>query len=197
MKLNLNSVRRLALMTLLPALLAGVAGCMKEAPSDDVSVRQRLSKIGSSIASSSQPAAAEAPAEAAPTEGTAPADAAAETPPADGTTDAAPAEAPADGATEAAPVAEQTAGISTAELDELMRKKGCAACHKIDTKLIGPAYKDVAAKYAGQADAVEKLAQKILDGGTGVWGRLVMTPNRGKLSEDEARQMVGYILALK
>ncbi|MFP5407401.1 MAG: c-type cytochrome, partial [Gammaproteobacteria bacterium] len=53
---------------------------------------------------------------------------------------------------------------------DLAQKKNCMACHAIDKKLVGPAYKDVAAKYAGQKDAADKLAEKIIKGGAGVWG---------------------------
>ena len=52
----------------------------------------------------------------------------------------------------------------------LAEKKNCLACHQVDKKLVGPSYKDVAAKYAGQKDAAAKLAEKIHKGGTGVWG---------------------------
>ncbi len=55
---------------------------------------------------------------------------------------------------------------------ELIKAKNCTACHAVDKKLIGPSYKDVAAKYAGDKDAQAKLAKKIRDGGTGVWGQI-------------------------
>src|SRR5512139_684614 len=54
---------------------------------------------------------------------------------------------------------------------DLAQKKNCMACHAIDKKVVGPAYKDVAAKYAGQKDAVDKLSQKVIKGGSGVWGQ--------------------------
>jgi len=52
---------------------------------------------------------------------------------------------------------------------DLAQKKNCMACHAVDKKVLGPAYKDVAAKYAGQKDAVDKLAAKVMKGGAGVW----------------------------
>ena len=79
---------------------------------------------------------------------------------------------------------------------ELAQKKNCMACHSIDQKVIGPAYKDVAAKYAGQADAVPKLTQKVLKGGSGVWGAVPM-PANPQVNEAEAKQLVEWILTLK
>ena len=78
----------------------------------------------------------------------------------------------------------------------LAQKRNCMACHAIGQKVIGPAYKDVAAKYAGQPDAVPRLAQKVMKGGTGVWGVAVMPANL-QLSEAEAKQLVQWILSLK
>ncbi|MEO8527375.1 MAG: c-type cytochrome [Caldimonas sp.] len=79
---------------------------------------------------------------------------------------------------------------------ELAQKKNCMACHAVGQKVIGPAYKDVAAKYAGQPDAVARLSQKVIKGGTGVWGVAVM-PANPQVSEAEARQLVQWILTLK
>ena len=67
------------------------------------------------------------------------------------------------------------------------------ACHAVDKKLVGPSYKDVAAKYAGQKDAVDKLAQKVVKGGAGVWGAVPM-PANPQVSEAEAKQLVQWIL---
>lgn len=78
----------------------------------------------------------------------------------------------------------------------LVAKSNCLTCHKIDEKLIGPAYKDVANKYAGNDTAVTHLAHKIIAGGSGVWGSVAMTPHPD-LSEADAEQMVKYILLLK
>jgi cytochrome c len=79
---------------------------------------------------------------------------------------------------------------------ELAQKKNCMACHAIDKKVLGPAYKDVAAKYAGQADAADKLAQKIMKGGAGVWGPVPM-PANPQVSAAEAKQLVQWVLTIK
>ena len=68
------------------------------------------------------------------------------------------------------------------------------SCHKVDAKLVGPSYQDVAAKYT-DAD-IDHLAGKIIEGGKGVWGDIPMTPHAG-LSQDNAKLMVKYILSLK
>lgn len=78
----------------------------------------------------------------------------------------------------------------------LVAKSNCLTCHKVEEKLIGPAYKDVANKYAGNDTAVTYLAHKIIAGGKGVWGEVAMTPHPD-LSEADAEQMVKYILLLK
>jgi len=79
---------------------------------------------------------------------------------------------------------------------DLAKKKNCTSCHDLAQKLVGPAYKDVAAKYAGQADAVARLSQKVLKGGSGAWGVVVM-PANPQVSEAEARQLVQWILTVK
>jgi cytochrome c len=79
---------------------------------------------------------------------------------------------------------------------ELARAKNCMACHAVGNKVVGPAYKDVAAKYAGQADAEDKLTQKVLKGGSGVWGPVPM-PANAQVSEAEARTLVKWVLSLK
>lgn len=94
-----------------------------------------------------------------------------------------------------AAVATLTALPARASAD-LAQKKNCMACHATDKKLIGPAYKDVAAKYTGQKDAADKLAQKILKGGTGVWGAVPM-PANPQVSEAEAKQLAAWVLTVK
>ena len=79
---------------------------------------------------------------------------------------------------------------------DLAQKKNCMACHAVDKKLVGPAYKDVAAKYAGQKDAVDKLSAKVLKGGAGVWGAVPM-PANPQVTEAEAKQLVTWIMTLK
>jgi len=78
---------------------------------------------------------------------------------------------------------------------DLATKKNCMACHAVDKKLVGPAYKDVAAKYAGQKDAVAKLADKIQKGGVGVWGQVPMPANQ--VTPDEAKQLATWVLQQK
>ncbi len=78
----------------------------------------------------------------------------------------------------------------------LVAKSNCLTCHKVNEKLIGPAYKDVANKYAGNDTALTYLAHKVITGGKGVWGDVMMTPHP-ELSEADAEQMVKYILLLK
>lgn len=81
-----------------------------------------------------------------------------------------------------------------AQADEALAKsKNCMTCHKIDAKLIGPAYKDVAKKYA--AKDVDALADKVIKGGSGVWGAVPMAPNN--VTKDEATKLVKWILTLK
>jgi cytochrome c len=79
---------------------------------------------------------------------------------------------------------------------DLAQKKNCMACHAVDKKLIGPGYKDVAAKYAGQKDAADKLAQKIVKGGVGAWGQVPM-PANPQVSEAEAKQLAAWVLSVK
>ena len=79
---------------------------------------------------------------------------------------------------------------------DLAQKKNCMACHAVDKKVLGPAYKDVAAKYAGQKDAVDKLAAKVMKGGSGVWGQVPMPANT-QVNEAEARQLVQWVLSTK
>ncbi|MDY3529739.1 c-type cytochrome [Riemerella anatipestifer] len=76
----------------------------------------------------------------------------------------------------------------------LIEGADCLGCHKVDAKLVGPSYQDIANKYT-DAD-VDMLAKKIIEGGTGNWGEIPMTPHSG-MSEENAKKMVKYILSLK
>jgi cytochrome c len=78
----------------------------------------------------------------------------------------------------------------------LAQAKNCLACHAVDKKVVGPAYKDVAAKYAGDKTAVDKLAQKIMKGGSGVWGPVPMPANT-QVNEAEAKKLAAWVLSLK
>jgi cytochrome c len=76
-------------------------------------------------------------------------------------------------------------------------KSGCPTCHKVDEKVTGPAYRDVANKYAGMPDTIiAHLAKKVISGGSGVWGEIPMTPHPA-LTQEEAEAAVKYVLLLK
>jgi cytochrome c len=75
----------------------------------------------------------------------------------------------------------------------LAQAKNCMSCHTLDKKVVGPAYKDVAAKYRGDKTAPARLATKVMAGGGGVWG-VVKMPSNPQLSEAEAKQLVAWIL---
>lgn len=79
---------------------------------------------------------------------------------------------------------------------DLAKSKNCMACHAVANKVVGPAFKDVAAKYAGQKDAEDKLVQKVIKGGAGVWGAVPM-PANAQVSDAEARTLVKWVLSLK
>ncbi|MCG7936685.1 MAG: c-type cytochrome [Candidatus Thiodiazotropha taylori] len=127
------------------------------------------------------------PAEAAP----APA-ATAESAPAAAETAAAPAAeaAPA----EAAPAAPAPAAPSGDAL-AVATSSGCMACHQVETKVVGPAYKEVAAKYKGDAAALEMLVGKVKAGGVGTWGQIPMPPH-AHVSDENIRTVVGWILSM-
>ena len=78
---------------------------------------------------------------------------------------------------------------------DLAAKKNCLACHAVDKKVVGPSYKEVAAKYAGQKDAAAKLAEKIQKGSVGVWGQVPMPAN--PVTPDEAKQLATWVLSTK
>ena len=78
----------------------------------------------------------------------------------------------------------------------LIVKSDCVGCHHKENKLIGPTYQDIAAKYPPTDKNITLLAGKIIKGGKGVWGSVPMTPH-SKISEDDAKLMVKYILSLK
>ncbi|MEK8045962.1 c-type cytochrome [Ideonella margarita] len=78
---------------------------------------------------------------------------------------------------------------------ELAAKKNCLACHAVDKKVVGPSYKDVAAKYAKDKGAVAMLATKIQKGGVGTWGQIPMPANA--VTPDEAKQLATWVLSIK
>jgi cytochrome c len=93
----------------------------------------------------------------------------------------------------AAPAAAPAAAASPSDL---LQKFGCLACHATDKKVIGPSYKEVAAKYAGDKNAVGELAKKVKAGGQGVWGQIPMPPHP-QIGDADLQAMVKYILAQK
>ena len=80
--------------------------------------------------------------------------------------------------------------------EALAKAKNCMACHAVDKKMVGPSYKDVAAKYAGQKDAVDKLAVKIVKGGSGVWGPVPM-PANAQVNEADAKKLAAWVMTQK
>jgi cytochrome c len=91
------------------------------------------------------------------------------------------------------------AGITQADYDKglsLVAGSDCLTCHQINQKLTGPAYADIANKYEPTKENITMLANKIIKGGTGVWGQVPMLPHDG-LSQEDAEAMVKYVLSLK
>ena len=89
------------------------------------------------------------------------------------------------------------AGSAPAFADQaLATAKNCMSCHALDKKLVGPSYKDVAAKYAGQKDAADKLAVKLMKGSTGTWGPVPM-PANPQVNDAEAKKLAAWVLATK
>ena len=79
--------------------------------------------------------------------------------------------------------------------DDLAKKHNCLACHMVDKKSVGPAYKEVAKKYKGQADAVAKLSDKIKKGGQGAWGPVPMPPNAA-VPDADVKTLVDWIMKM-
>lgn len=87
------------------------------------------------------------------------------------------------------------AADETAALD-IAKKNGCMACHGLETKLVGPSWRDVGKKYAGDAEAENKLVAKVKKGGKGVWGQVPMPPNV-TVKDADVRTLVAFVLTLK
>jgi len=88
-----------------------------------------------------------------------------------------------------------SSAAKAADATPLLAKYNCTACHTVDKKLVGPSYKEVAAKYAGDAGAAAKLEQKVKAGGTGVWGQIPMPPNN--VPDADLKTIVEWILSQK
>lgn len=149
------------------AVLMGMAGSV--AAEDRTDVLERIKPVGEvSVVGQDAPAPAEA--------------ATAESVPAEAATAPAAAPAPAPAAT------------GSGDPAALAQAKGCMACHQIDTKVVGPAYKDVAAKYKGNAGALDTLVKKVKAGGSGNWGQVPMPP-QVTATDDELKILVKWVLS--
>ncbi len=93
-------------------------------------------------------------------------------------------------------VAAQATAADAKAAEALAQKSGCLACHSIDKKVLGPAYKDVAAKYKGDKTAEAKLVEKVKKGGSGVWGPMPMPANSPQVKDEDIKTIVQWILAL-
>ena len=80
--------------------------------------------------------------------------------------------------------------------EALAKSKNCMACHAVDKKLVGPSYKDVAKKYAGDAKAADTLAMHIIKGSSGIWGAVPM-PANANVNEADAKKLAAWVLSLK
>lgn len=90
-----------------------------------------------------------------------------------------------------------SAAVNAAAAEGLAQKDGCLACHSVDKKIVGPAYKEVAAKYRGDKGAEAKLIEKVKKGGSGVWGQIPMPPNSPRVSDADIKTIVEWVLSLK
>ncbi|MFT3930982.1 MAG: c-type cytochrome [Spongiibacteraceae bacterium] len=87
--------------------------------------------------------------------------------------------------------------ISAFANEQLMSKAGCVACHRVDQKVNGPAFKAVATRYKNDPSASEYLFEKVREGGEGVWGDLPMIPNsKEKISDADLHGLISWILTL-
>jgi len=86
-------------------------------------------------------------------------------------------------------------GVAATDATPLAAKYNCTACHSADKKIVGPSYKEVAAKYAGDSGAAAKLEQKVKNGGSGVWGAIPMPPNN--VPDADLKALVAWILSTK
>jgi cytochrome c len=91
--------------------------------------------------------------------------------------------------------AKPTKTTAMADAEALAKAKGCFACHDVNAKKVGPAFKDVANKYAGKPDAVANLSERIKKGGVGEWGNVPMPPQN--VTDEEAKKLAEWVLSLK
>jgi cytochrome c len=90
--------------------------------------------------------------------------------------------------------AASNAAVNEGKATQLAAKYNCQACHALDKKVVGPAYREIARKYAGDKSAAEKLVHKVKNGGSGVWGAIPMPPNN--VPDADIRTMVEWVLSL-
>ena len=95
-----------------------------------------------------------------------------------------------------AAIAVSAAALPAIANEELAKKSACTACHATDKKIVGPAFKEVAAKYRNDKGAEAKLVEKVKKGGVGVWGQVPMPPNAA-VSDADTKTLVKWILSLK
>ena len=93
-------------------------------------------------------------------------------------------------------VAAQANAVDAKAAEALAQKSGCLACHSVEKKVIGPAYKDVAAKYKGDKAAEAKLVAKVKAGGSGVWGPMPMPANSPQVKDEDIKSIVQWVLSL-
>jgi cytochrome c len=89
------------------------------------------------------------------------------------------------------------AALAADEGEAMFNKNKCSSCHKLDSKAVGPALKDIAAKYAGDKEAAAKLEKKVRAGGAGAWGTMPMPRTPASVSDGEIKAMVGWVLSHK
>jgi Cytochrome c551/c552 len=80
--------------------------------------------------------------------------------------------------------------------EALAKKSGCFACHGVDKKVLGPSFKDVAAKYKGDKSAQGRLVAKVKAGGSGVWGAMPMPANSPQVKDGDIKSIVNWVLSL-
>ncbi len=93
-------------------------------------------------------------------------------------------------------LAATASAIAGSGAEALAQKSGCLLCHSVDKKVLGPAYKDVAAKYKGDKTAEAKLIQKVKAGGSGAWGDMPMPPNSPQVKDEDIKTLVQWVLSL-
>jgi len=93
-------------------------------------------------------------------------------------------------------LAGQASAVDAEAAKALAQKSGCLACHSVAAKIVGPAYKDVAAKYKGNKEAEAKLVAKVKAGGSGVWGPIPMPANSPQVKDEDIKTIVEWVLSL-